>query len=238
MLNGQSDDSIRIKYDDPGIINIFSYGIDVPGGDMKQSFGYNFRFGISPSYYFSNSNISAGISFDYIFGYKVRINPVSNLLTEDGQLINSNSGSASLNLSERGIVAGLYISKVFQYNREKPRTGIRIDLGPYFLCHWIHYNDESGTIPQLSGDYKKGYDRFTGGFAFKEFIGFQHLSQRSKISFTAGFEFFQGFTKSYRHFNYSDASVDNKKKNDFMSGIKVGWILPLYIIKNPEEIYY
>ncbi len=237
-LIGQNIKTGNSVKNDPGFINIISYGLDLPAGNMQESFGYNFRFGVAPTYYFANSNFSIGISADYIFGYKVKINPVSNLQTYDEQIFNSSPGISAFNMSERGFVAGAFISKVLAFDSDNLRTGIRIDLGPYFFSHWIHFKDDLGSIPQLEGDYRKGYDRLTGGFALKEFIGYQHLSQRSKVSFNAGFEFFQGFTKSIRIQNYNTASTDNDKKIDLLFGIKIGWILPIYIEKNPEEIYY
>lgn len=238
FLNGQNTLTKNSVKNDPGFINIISYGLDLPAGNMRDLYGYNFRFGIAPTYYFANSNFSIGFSADYIFGYKVKINPVSNLQTYDEQILNSGPGISSFNMTERGIVAGAFVSKVFPFKSHNLRTGIRIDFGPYFFSHWIHYKDDLGTIPQLEGEYRKGYDRLTGGFALKEFIGYQHLSQKSNVSFNAGFEFFQGFTKSFRLHNFSNASTDNEKKIDLLFGIKIGWILPIYIEKNPEEIYY
>lgn len=237
-LIGQDIKTGHAVKNDPGFINIISYGLDLPAGNMQKSYGYNFRFGLAPTFYFANSNFSIGISADYIFGYKVKINPVSNIQTYDGQILNSGPGISSFNMSERGLAAGAFVSKIFAFDPHNLRSGIRIDVGPYFFSHWVNFKDDLGTIPQLEGDYRKGYDRLTGGFALKEFIGYQHLSQDSKISFNAGFEFFQGFTKSLRIHNYSTASSDNDRKIDLLYGIKIGWILPVYIEKNPEEIYY
>ena len=238
QLSGQNNEKeISIK-DNPGFINIISYGLDLPAGNMKDLYGTNFRFGVASTYYFTNSNFSIGVSADYLFGYKVKINPVSNLQTYDNQIFNSNPEFSALNMSERGLIFGVLLSKIIPFKVADKRSGLRLDAGPYFFSHWIHFNDEFGKIPQLEGEYKKGYDNLTGGFAMKEFIGYQHLTKKSRVSFNAGFEFFQGYTKNLRYNNYSTASTEDEKKFDFLFGVKVGWILPLYIEKNPEEIFY
>jgi hypothetical protein len=36
------------------------------------------------------------------------------------------------------------------------------------------------------------------------------------------------FTQNVRYYDYSTASVDNKKRKDILYGIKFGWILPVY----------
>lgn len=235
---GQIADNIKKNTNDAGFINIFSYGVDLPGGEMYNKYSFNFRFGISPTYYFYNSNISLGVSADYIFGNKVKNISYSNLLTSDDEIINTSLLLSSLETTERGLLFGVIFSKIFPFDKQNIRTGLRIDIGPYYLAHWIHFKDALGEIPQLEGDYKKGYDQLTGGPALKEFIGYQYLNQKKRISFIAGFEFYQAYTKNLRLYNFSTATENNKRNFDFLSGIKVGWILPLYKIKNPEEIYY
>lgn len=235
---GQLTDNNKKNTNDAGFINIFSYGIDLPGGEMYNNYSFNFRFGISPTYYFFNSNISLGISADYIFGNKVKNISYSNLLTSDGEIINTSLLLSSLETTERGLIFGLIFSKILPFEKQNFRTGLRIDIGPYYMAHWIHFKDALGEIPQLEGEYKKGYDQLTGGPALKEFIGYQYLNQKKRISFIAGFEFYQAYTKNLRLYNFSTASETNKRNFDFLSGLKIGWILPLYKIKNPEEIYY
>ena len=78
----------------------------------------------------------------------------------------------------------------------------------------------------------------TGGFGIKEFIGYQYLDQKSKISFIAGFEFIQAWTKNLRYHIYDTATTDATRNFDMLFGVKAGWILPIYIEKNSDEIYY
>ncbi len=226
----------KVYKQNPGFIFGFSYGYNVSGGDLSTRFGNNFKIDVSPTFYFSGSNISVGIEASYIFSGKVKEHSFLNILTFDRHVINNNGTFATIQTSERGVLFGGLISKIIPFNRNI-RTGIKIEAGGYLFRHWISFKT-IGEIRQLTSDYLKGYDRLTGGLALKEFVGYQYLSEKSKINFYAGFEFYQGFTKSIRGYDYDKASVDNFARKDLLYGIKIGWILPLYIVKNPEEIYY
>lgn len=232
----KSDEAVKSDYNSGFIIG-FSYGLNFSGGDLNDRFGNNFKIDITPTYYFNNSNISIGIEGSYLFGNNVKESVLSNLLTYDDQIISIDKSLSSLSVSERGFLFGGLASKIFPFNSNK-RSGLRIELGAYYLRHWVNMKTEFGIIPQLEGDYKKGYDHLTGGLSFKEFIGYQYLKKDSKINFYAGFEFIQGFTKSLREINYNTGVIDLQSRNDYLFGFKLGWILPIYIENNPDEIYY
>ncbi len=220
----------------PGFIIGFSYGYEMPAGDIAKLYGSNFKVDITPSYYFKKSNIAVGLELSYLFGGKVKQNTFLNLLTFDNHIIGMEGSFANIQTSGRGVIAGALVSKILPFNKNL-RSGIRIEAGAYMIRHWINFKIV-GEIPQLKSEYLKGYDRLTGGFALKEFIGYQYLEEDSKINFYAGFELYQAFTKNLRGFNYDTAQIDDSPKHDYLFGVKIGWILPLYIDKNPEEIYY
>jgi len=238
LLVISSTDAQDTKGLNSGFITGFSYGYNIPAGDMGNRFGNNFKIDLTPTYYFYNSNFSIGLEASYIFGSDVKENSLTNLIGFDDYIITNDYGLAAVNFSERGAMLGVLISKIFPFNPNNKRTGIRLEIGTYGFRHWIKFRTEGGYIPQIENDYLKGYDRLTGGLAFKEFVGYQYLKEGSKISFYTGFEFVQGFTKNLREYNYNTAQYDIEKKKDYLFGFKFGWILPLYIEKNPEEIYY
>jgi hypothetical protein len=221
-----------------GFITGFSYGYNTPKGDIEKRFGDNFKIDLTPTYYFSNSNISIGIEASYIFGSNVKENSLTNLISYDNHIVTNDYGFAAVHFSERGAMLGLLISKIVPFNKKNTRSGIRLEMGGYAIRHWIKFRAEGGFIPQIENGYLKGYDRLTGGIALKEFIGYQYLKDGSNISFYTGFEFIQGFTKNLREYSYNSAQYDLVKKKDYLFGFKFGWILPLYIESNPEEIFY
>jgi len=239
IINSQTIIKKSNKQMDPGFIIGFSYGYNISLGDMSSRFGNNFKVDISPTYYFTNSNIAIGLEASYIFGSGVKENTLSNLLSYDQQILNNNNSFSNLHLSGRGYLLGGTISKIISFNQNR-RSGLKIELGSYLFRHWIHFRNDTGIVPQVqsNSEYIKGYDRLSGGVSFKEFVGYQYLKQDSRLSFYVGMEFIQGFTKNLRKFNFNTAEYDKKNRNDYLLGFKLGWILPLYIVKNPEEIYY
>jgi hypothetical protein len=106
------------------------------------------------------------------------------------------------------------------------------------LQHKIKIQDESKSVSQLTGDYKKGYDRLSNGLAMTGFIGYQHLDPKKRINFITGFDLTMGFTQNRRDFNFDTMTKDERKRKDFLVGFKVGWILPISTGENPEEIFY
>ncbi len=234
LSQSSSDDDNSL---DPCFATGFSYGYFLPGGDLNKRFGNNFELKISPSYYFNKSNISIGINVGYIFGDEVKENTISNLLNNSGYIIDERNTIFGVKSRERGISFSSYLSKIIPLGSNK-RTGIRIDLGIGGMYHWIDYSVESSNVPQLKNQYIKGYDRLSGGISLNQFVGYQYLKRGSKISFYAGFEFYQGFTKNLRKYNYDLGEVDDKSRIDLLYGFKAGWILPIYITQKPEEIYY
>jgi len=109
-------------------------------------------------------------------------------------------------------------------------------LGGGYMQHKINIYDVGKNVPQLNNDFKKGYDRLTGGFGLNQFIGYLHLSNNKIANFYAGFEFNQAFTKGMRGYQYDLMKEDNIKRTDIQIGFRIGWILPLY--KRLNEYYY
>ncbi|MEZ4908103.1 MAG: hypothetical protein R2771_10815 [Saprospiraceae bacterium] len=235
-----SQNKIDTKNEDlkAGFLNLFSYSYDFSGGDLNNRFGNNFHFGIAPSFYFKDSNWSIGTNFDFIFGYNVKENTFSNLITFDEQILTTELYLSTLATSERGYVAGVFVSKILPLNIKSKRTGIRLDFGVNYMSTWIRFKDESGTIPQLEQPYVRGYDNMTNGLAFREYIGYQYIKTDSKANFNIGIELIQGLTKNIRGYNYESNTANNSKSLDLLFGLKFGWFLPIYIEDTPEEVYY
>ena len=131
--------------------------------------------------------------------------------------------------------------KVFPHLLGKKKTigpnensGIIVTGGVGMLMHKIHI---TGTSPQLTEEYKKGYDRLTFGVATSEFVGYFHMSNNRMLNFYFGVEFVQGWTVNRRGYNFDEMSTDTEKRLDHLSGFKVGWVLPLYK-RVADEFYF
>jgi len=110
-------------------------------------------------------------------------------------------------------------------------------IGPGFMQHKIRIENRGNAAPQLRGDYVKGYDRLSNGFALNEFFGFIYLGNTRLINFTAGLDFTQAFTENRRTINYDTGKHDSSKRFDFLFGIKIYWMIPFYQ-RVPNKYYY
>jgi len=223
---------------DPGFLIGLDYGYNLVGGDMKDRFGNNLQFGANVSYIFQNSGIYTGIKANYFFGDTVYQDVLAHLKDQNGHIIGINGDYAQVKLRQRGFEAGLFVGKIFSFGKFNKRSGIRVDIGGSLLQHWIRLQDDFNTVAQFDDPYQKGYDRLTNGFTLDEFIGFQYLSTNRRINFYAGFSFSQAWTKNRRDYDYATQSTLNENRFELLSGIKVGWILPIYLEAQPDEIFY
>jgi hypothetical protein len=216
----------------------FLYGGHLPGGDLADRFGENSSAGGAVDF-LTKSNLIVGVQSNFYFGSNVHTDVLENLRDEEGAIFGDNGGIAELRLRQRGFYIGGHIGKIFPVSSTNARSGIRLTLGGGFFRHKIRIQDDPQVfVPTLSGDYKKGYDRLTNGFALTEFIGYQYLAKNRRINFLAGFEFTQGFTEGRRSFNFDTRTGDTGQRLDLMFGFRIGWTLPFYIGENPDEIRY
>jgi len=126
---------------------------------------------------------------------------------------------------------------VFPIIGPNPNSGLMIAAGPVFFQHRILIDYRDASLPQLEGDYLKGYDRLTNGYGLNEFIGYIHYGRRKLINFYVGFDFMQTWTTNKRGFNYDKGVADNKIRNDNLIGFRFGWVLTLYK-RAPQNFYY
>jgi len=223
---------------DPAIVIHFSYGFQIPGGDLADDFGTGFSLGSQVEYLMPN-NLIFGVNGGIIFGDKVKNDVISDLRASDGFVIGINRSLADIQLKERGFNAGIHIGKLFQFKSLKNRSGLRTTLGVGLLQHKVRIQDDfQAEVPQLNEDYLAGYDQLTNGLSFTEFIGYQYLSSDGLINFKIGVEFIQGFTKNRRSWDYKENRQKNESRIDLVNSLKVSWILPLYFKANPDEIFY
>ncbi|MBL0342172.1 MAG: hypothetical protein IPP71_15405 [Bacteroidetes bacterium] len=213
-----------------------SYGVYVPGGDLKDRFGVASIL-TTDIHFKTSKNIVYGISAGFIFGNNVETKGLfDGLNTSEGQIIGLDGLYADVRTFERGYHISATIGKIFTFNKPNPNSGIILTGGPGFLQHKIRIEPIGNTVAGLRGDYIKGYDHLTNGWQMREFIGFLSFGNRQLINFYGGFEFIQGFTANRRDYNFNEPDLKDQKRLDLMYGFKLGWVLPLYK-KKPAQYY-
>lgn len=216
-----------------------SYAFQTPGADLAARFGNDFNIGIGVDYLTPKSNWILGLESGYLFGQEVKTNVLATLQTPEGYIIATDRSFADIQLRERGFYVGALLGKILALSSTNPRSGIRVTVGAGLLQHKIRIQDDPfKTVAQLTGDYKKGYDRLTNGLALNEFVGYQLLSTNKRINFFLGFEATQGFTQNRRDFDFDTRQKDETKRIDLLWGIRAGWTLPFYFGKEADEIFY
>lgn len=214
-----------------------SYSYQFPLEDMAKRFGNNSAINLNVDFK-TKKQWTFGINGNYFFGKDIKEKGIfDSITTSDGNIISQNGEFADVRLYERGFTVSITAGRLFPLKKPNPNSGIMFNIGLGFIQHKIRIETIGNTVPQLSKEYKKGYDRLSNGLLLSENLGYLYLSNNRLVNFYFGFECMQGFTKSRRSFDYDLMKPDTKKRLDVFYGGKIAWILPLYK-KAPQSFYY
>jgi hypothetical protein len=214
-----------------------SYSYQFPGGDLSKRFLSNNSIGGS-FLYKTKHNWLIGAEGSFMFRDTIKETEIlDSISTSDGAIIDGNGTYADIRLYERGFYTGIKGGKIFPVFGPNKNSGIVVMIGAGLLQHKIRIENTDNTAPQIKGNYKKGYDRLTNGFALSEFVGYMYLGNSRLVSFYAGFELMQAWTKNRRSYNFDLMGPDNTKRLDMLNGLRIGWIIPLYK-RTPDKYYY
>ena len=213
----------------------FSYGYYISAGDMSKRFGNNSSVALNID--FKTINYwTLGINGSYFFGNDIKESLFDSIDSPGGYIINRGGEFADIRMFERGFTVSGTIGRMIHFNKPNPNSGILLNVGFGFMQHKIRIETIGNNVPQLSKQYKKGYDRLSNGFLLSENIGYLYLSNNRLVNFYFGLECMQGFTRSRRSYDYELMRKDTQKRVDVLYGAKIAWILPLYK-KAPKEFY-
>lgn len=184
-------------------------------------------------------NVIFGFEGSYLWGgYDDNgVSILRNIKTQTGNIINSYGEYGTVLMTQSGFYVGIKTGYVFAFSKPNPNSGIVLNIGAGLLEHHIRIENRSNNTPPVLGDYKKGYDGLRNGIALRGFLGYQFLSNKKLVNFYGGVEYTFAWTKSRRNYDFNLRGKDNTQYHDSMIGIRVGWILPIYV-HAPEEYYY
>jgi hypothetical protein len=214
-----------------------SYTAQIPLADYAKRFGFTNHVGASLGYK-TRSNWIFTVGGYFIFGTKVQGKDtlLGDLINSSNLIIANTGEQAFVDISQQGYQLEVQVGKIFPWAAPNPNSGFMFMLGGGFMEHWIRYKAEGNNVPQLLGDYKKGYDRLTNGIILQEFIGYHYQGSTRLLNFYGGFEFTQGFTGNRRSYDIPTRSVINDKYIDILIGFRIGWMMPFY--KRNQNEYY
>ncbi|MCO4819142.1 MAG: hypothetical protein KC517_05925 [Bacteroidetes bacterium] len=221
-----------------GYLFDIQYGVQSPKGDLEDRFGWNSTLGFGARYKFE-SGWTAGFKYNWMFGNNVKErNMFDSIVGPTGEIFDKDGLFSVIRLNQRGHTLTMNGGRLFPVLKNNKNSGILVDVGFGFMLHRIDIFASSLTVPQVTEDYEKGYDRLSGGIALNQFIGYQHLDPKKRVNFQVGFSFQQAFTKSMRTIDFDTRTYNPLKRTDLLQGVRIGIILPVYTKKLSEEEYF
>ena len=228
-----------------GFIVTGSGNIDVPGGDMAKLFGTSYRAGFGLLHK-SEKNWLLGAKIDFIFGNDTKVDSLMINIRDkynasfNGkyvEFINSSGNRIGIPIYERGYATGVEAGKIFNLNPLRPDCGIMVLSTVGFMQYKINIYDADNAVPQIRGDYKKGYDRLTNGMFFEQYAGYVYFSKSRLINFHIGLDAIFGFTQDRRSYLYDVMRTDNKQRLDILFGLRGGWYIPMFRRKSEDILF-
>ena len=215
-----------------------NYTYQFVGGDLKNTFGNSHSIGANLNFKLKNNWLFGG-DFQFYFSDQIKNKEpyFQNIVNNDGYIIDGDGQYAEVYLYQRGFNTQLYVGYQFNLWAKNPNSGPFIQFGMGFMQYWVRIENPGLTAPQITGDYKKMYDRLTNGLSTSQFIGYRWMGNRNLTNFYFGIELTQGWTENRRNYNADLSPEDLGKHLDLLTGIKVGWIIPFYP-KVAKEYYY
>jgi hypothetical protein len=215
------------------------YGGNWTAGDLADRFGFTNHLGAMAGYK-TKRNWVFGLDGNFMFGNTVRLSGLFEEMVDSyGHITDENGDIGIVVVNERGFNVNTMIGKVFPILSPNANSGLYVHAGVGYLQHRLKIETQDQYIPQLEKDYRKGYDRFTSGVDFHEFVGYAFLANQGIINFYGGFYAQQGLTRNRREvfFDQPDTPVPNDLRLDLQFGFKIGWFVPVYQRK-AKEFYY
>lgn len=213
-----------------------SYAYQVPSGDMALRFGPNNNVGLSGTYK-ARSNYFVGAEGSFLFGNEINeTSLLRTIVTDDGAVLDRFGQPATVFLYERGYTVMVHVGKLLPVAGPNPNSGILLKLAGGYMRHKIRLETQENEVPQIEGEYLKGYDHLCAGPAFALTVGYQHIGSNRLVNFLVAFESTVALTRSLRPYNFDTGPASDDLRNDILNGLRVGWSLPIY--KRQDDAFY
>lgn len=235
-ISAQKGDD-KIFFDDAFLISP-SYSFQLPMSDMFNSYGFNHNIGLELGYKFK-TNWLISVEGNFLFGAKVKDESLlNNLLTSEGSLIGADGNLEQVNLSGRGMNIMAKFGKIIHFNPKMANSGLLLKFGVGYIDHKILIDVKNINVPQLSAVLKTGYDRFTSGIAFSQYVGLIKLEKKKFLNLSFGVELTEGITQDRRPFDFATGKTIANTRLDLLIGFKFNWYLPVFMGKSNKDEYY
>ena len=227
------------KFDaNSAVMIVPNYTAQFPIGHVSQRFGFDNFFGMELLYK-TNKNWLVGANGGFIYGTQSKQNYVfSNIATSTGQFITQYNDLSSIRPEEHGFNVQFTFGKIFPFSQKYPDMGLLIFTGLGMVQDKIAVSLKAAELPQLSPQYRKGYDRMCNGPVISQFIGGNYMLRRKFVSGYAGLQVNLSYTQNQRPYDFYTMGKLNDKGVDVFIGLKVGWVIPVFLQASEKEFFY
>ena len=218
-----------------------TYSYQIPGMDTKVLYDNNNAIGGSVDYKSAN-NWMFSINAMFISGNHVNISReelFGDILDNNGEIITGDGIYGSYALFERGGHLQARIGKIFPVLSPNPNCGFFVQGGIGYLFNRLRteFGSYASPPPALAGDYRYGYDKMRGGFAWSGEIGYLFLSNTRVLNFSISLEFIQAYTNPMRKWDFNTGPDHNHYVDQYF-GIRGAIYIPTYKRKPADYYYY
>ena len=178
LLGLATNANARSEVDSSNFFINFSYGLHIPGKDMKARFGVNSTIGTYLAFK-TKKKWEIGLGVDFIFGNLVKEkNQLDGLLTPQGKIIDLTGTPVDVFFNQRGYAVYLSFGKYTNLLGINQFSGMYLKANTGFIEHWIKISSQSNNTPILNKDYLKGYDRLSNGIFVGAEMGYQYIGNK------------------------------------------------------------
>ena len=208
-----------------------------PNGDWARRYGVISSLGLGLGYK-TLSNYTFNGHYNTLFGNRINeTNMFDSLRGTSQELIDANGNYAIINYASRGAQVTFKFGKIIQLG-QNANNGLWLQAGYSYLRHFVKFEYQEDILPQIDGEMLKGYDRLTAGNGFIGSIGYHHISANNTVSYFISYNLSFHITRSLRGYNYTTRTFENQKRNDNLSTLSLGIILPIKPKSvNQESLY-
>ena len=173
-----------------------SYAKQWTSSDLANRFGANNNIGASFMLKTKTKWIY-GVKGSFLWGGEVKDQSIiDGIKTSDDYVIDDEGRETTIYLGQRGSSAFLLGGRFFNVLAPNKNSGIIAYGGIGYMQHKISIKFIDDIVA-LSDEHKKGYDRYSFGYAVNGFIGYLFLSKNRLLNFVGGFDYTYGKTTSY-----------------------------------------
>jgi hypothetical protein len=213
------------------------YGGQFPLLDDKNRFGPSLRPMMVLSKETKKKENVSSITGFFQFGTLVKESVFDHLLTPEGYLIGNDKNPAAIQLRQRAWFLGAgkgwrFVEKSNFLNR----CALEVSAG--FFQHKIRIQeDPQRLVPQISGEYKKGYDRLSSGPGLYVSWSFNPTANPTETRFVVGMDVFAAHTNHRRPVHFNTGLPDPSSFWVLQPGVHLGYHFKK-VFKDPAAIKY